>query len=275
MALTDICVNLTNGQFRGCEQEIMKRAQDAGVTRLVLTGTDLLSSRALLESNDGESIVSTAGIHPHDIGQADTDWADALDELLADPGIRAVGETGLDFNRNYSPVDQQMSGFRQQIRLAQQHALPLFVHDRDTEGVVLDTLHDAGDLPPVVVHCFTGTRQELERYLDAGFFIGITGWVADERRGAALRSLVPLIPLDRLMIETDAPFLRPHNAPADALLDHADKHGGKVNKRRNEPALLPYVLGAIAELRPEPATEIAAATHENAGKFFGLLAPER
>ncbi len=259
MSLIDTCVNLLSGQFRKDREEILTRAHDAGVTGFLFTATDIESSSAL-QAHCGTNRLTTAGVHPHDASGVCDDWIDQLTELVSADCVRAVGETGLDFNRNFSPPDVQREVFRYQVELAQRVDLPLFVHERESEGEVLRILKDADDLPPVVIHCFTGTRSELTEYLNAGFYIGITGWIADTRRGDTLRDIVSLIPPDRLLIETDAPYLRPHNAPGDV----------GASPKRNEPALLPYVLSALAEAREETAEELATATSENARHLFGF-----
>lgn len=267
--LIDICVNLLNGQFREDTEAIIARAAAAGVARFVITGTDLDSSRRALEwCTHGRR--ATAGVHPHDAGDLPADWLEQLHAIASDERVCAVGETGLDFNRNYTPQAAQRAVFDAQIELAQALGRPLFVHDRESNGEVLQRLLAASQrapLPPVVIHCFTGTADELDAYLEAGFYIGITGWICDERRGDQLRGLVPRIPLERLLLETDAPFLRPHNAPPD----FADRHGlSGRHRKRNEPALLPSVLAGVAACRDEPESVIAAATTRNAETLFVL-----
>jgi TatD DNase family protein len=259
--LIDIGVNLLHGQFDPDRRAVVERARDAGVVHMVITGTDLPTSRAASEFAAAEParFSATAGIHPHDAAAAPDGWQQSLIDLAGHPSVVAIGETGLDFNRNFSPADVQEQVFREHLRLARQLDLPAFIHDREAGDTVAACLEDIG-LPArgAVVHCFTGTRDELLRYLDMGCHIGITGWVCDRRRGAALRGLVPLIPLERLLIETDAPFLRPHDAPAD-------RHG-----RRNEPALLGYVAARLAEVYGMPRAALEAATAANARRLFGL-----
>ena len=174
--------------------------------------------------------------------------------------VRAIGEAGLDFYRNFSPPADQHAVFGAQILLAAELGLPLFVHDRDSGGAVYDALmNHAGQLNGVVIHCFTGDEADLRRYLAAGFHIGVTGWVCDRRRGKRLRGLIPQIPLDRLLIETDAPFLLPHGSASPT-----------ADKRRNEPCLLPFIAGAVADLLDMPASELARQTAANARRLFGL-----
>tara|TARA_B100000315_G_scaffold255408_1_gene298660 strand:+ start:893 stop:1639 length:747 start_codon:yes stop_codon:yes gene_type:complete len=241
---------------------VLQRARSHAVSPLLLTGTDLDSSAAAIGLCAVHSdLFCTAGIHPHDAAGAPDDWADRLRTLAANPAVRAIGETGLDFNRNYSPPEAQRALFAGQIVLAGDLGKPLFVHDRDTGGAVYEMLAERSPtVPDVVVHCFTGNRVDLERYLEAGYYIGITGWVCDPSRGDELRSLVPDIPIDRLLVETDAPFLFPAGASAPAA----------GRKHRNEPCLLPYVINEIARLRNVHSDAIAAATTSNARALFSL-----
>ncbi len=265
--LFDVCVNLLNSQFNSDREAVIERAHNAGVGKLLITATNLATSTQAIVWSQPPSRWCTAGIHPHDATDLPPTWLEELTHLAQHKHVVAVGETGLDFYRNFSPRTLQIEVFDQQIGLAARLGKPLFVHDRDSKGEVYQRLQKAGDLPPVLIHCFTGTRADLEAYLAAGFYIGITGWVADPRRGDTLRELVPHIPLERLVIETDAPFLKPHNTPADFLDDH---NLPAKFKRRNEPALLPRVLEAITHLRPESAAEVARATADNAAILFGL-----
>lgn len=270
VTLTDIGVNLLHGQFDADRDEVIARADSGGVSRMLITCTDLDESRRGTEfsrERDHDRYGCTAGIHPHHAKDAEPGWQERLRELVTGRSVRAVGETGLDFNRNFSPPDKQMEVFRAQLAIAADLGKPVFVHDRDSDGKVYDALREfAPHLAGVVVHCFTGIRKDLEHYLEAGFHVGITGWVCDERRGAELRRLVPLIPLDRLLIETDAPFLMPHNVPAGAL--------PTSDRKRNEPCLLGYVLRKVAELCGRDADQIGNATHRNAARLFGWPTPD-
>lgn len=275
--MIDICVNLQNGQFSENLSTVLERAHEAGVSGILGCATDLtlaqrnitLCEESLARPNWPE-LLSTAGVHPHD---AET-WQDSDDLHLAtlcqSPWVRAVGECGLDFNRNYSAPTAQRKAFQAQIAIACQVQKPLFVHDRDSDGEVLGLLKDQDNLPPVVIHCFTGSAAELDGYLEAGFFIGITGWLCDAKRGQTLRELVARIPNDRILVETDAPFLRPHNAPPnDQLFANTEAALGKY-RRRNEPALLNYVLSALAEQRKQSPTELAEFCAANANTLFGF-----
>ena len=259
--MIDIGVNLLHAQFDADRDAVLERARAHGV-QLILTSTSIEETRrAIAYCNDypDTTLGCTAGVHPHDAGGADADWLTVLADYARQRPVHAIGEAGLDYFRNFSPREAQRAVFGAQIELAVATDKPLFVHDRDSGGETLELLHQHGAVSrDVVIHCFTGTEADLEAYLDAGYMIGITGWVCDRRRGESLRALIPRIPLHRLMIETDAPYLRPHNAPPD-------EHG-----RRNEPALLPYVVTQLAELYGESAETISAATAANARRFFRL-----
>ena len=263
--LTDIGVNLLHSQFSADREQVIQRARAAGVARMLITATNLTEAEAAATFCTGRSgLWCTAGVHPHDAKDvhAVPNWQAELAALAQRSAVRAVGETGLDFFRNFSPPDVQLEVFRAHLAIAAERQLPVFVHDRDSQGHVAATLAEfAPHLPDVVVHCFTGSHEDLVGYLEAGYYIGITGWVCDQRRGEALRGLVPLIPLDRLLIETDAPFLRPHNAPPADNSQH---------RKRNEPALLPFVVRQLAELYSCDPEHLASQTHGNAERLFDL-----
>lgn len=260
--MIDIGLNLQSPQFADDRDAVVARARAAGVEHMILTGTDLATSRAAADYAAGDATgrcSATAGIHPHHADQALGNWPRSLRALGSRSEVVAIGETGLDFNRDFSPRPVQERVFLEQLALAAGLDLPVFVHDREAAERVAGCLGEAASIDSgVVVHCFTGTAAELARYLDLGCHIGITGWVCDRRRGAALRELVTGIPLDRLMVETDAPFLKPHNAPRD-------QYG-----RRNEPALLRFVLRQLAELYGIAEGELDRLTSGNARRFFRL-----
>ena len=263
-AVIDIGANLLNGQFRGDLDEVLARAWAAGLEHLIVTATNPEDAAAAIKLCAAhENLSCTAGVHPHHAGEvhaADGDWLGRIRALAAAKPVCAIGEAGLDFHRNFSPPETQRAVFAAQVELAAELGLPLFVHDRDSQGEVYDILSKrADDLAGVVIHCFTGSERDLVRYLDAGFFIGVTGWVCDQRRGGPLRELVPQIPLDRLLIETDAPFLLPHGAASPT-----------AQKRRNEPCLLPFIADYLAELLQVPTAEVAARTAANARCLFRL-----
>lgn len=260
----DIGVNLTSTQFAKDRDKVVKRAVDAGVTGILITGTNALESQqaqSLAKRRSGYCW-STAGVHPHHASEWSSETAATLRRLAESPEVVAIGECGLDFNRNICGPDQQAYAFNAQLELAADLQLPVFLHCREAHDRFLDILAPwLPKLPGAVVHCFTGTRAELEACLAAGLYVGITGWVCDERRGLELRELMPLIPAERLLLETDAPYLLPRDMrPRPA-------------SRRNEPCFLPHIVEQVAILRGEEASGLAQQCDRNARALFGLTAP--
>lgn len=264
MQLIDIGVNLTNASFAAKERDVLDRAYAAGVGQLVLTGTSVDTSEQALQlchdlDDSGARLFSTAGIHPHSASDWTLDTEKQLRALLMEARVRAVGECGLDFNRDFSPRPQQEKALEAHLALAAELQLPVFLHERDANERLLDILRDYRDrLPAAVVHCFTGEKRALFSYLDLDLHIGITGWICDERRGTHLHPLVREIPRGRLMLESDAPYLLPRS------LRPKPKNG------RNEPAYLPEVLREVALHRGESEADVAAHTTACAQAFFGL-----
>jgi len=257
----DIGANLTHESFRADFDAVLERARRHGVAEIVVTGASAGGSRAARElaRRHPGFLHATAGVHPHHAHEYDDAVDELLRELVATPEVKAVGETGLDYNRDFSPRAAQLAAFERQLAIAIDTGKPLFLHQRDAHADFIACMDNvAGHIGRAVVHCFTGERAELLDYLERGFFIGITGWICDERRGAHLRDLVGLIPLDRLMIETDAPYLLPR-----------DLHP-KPSHRRNEPMYLAHVCRAIAGARGDDAGELAIRTSANAREFFAL-----
>jgi TatD DNase family protein len=262
--MIDIGLNLTNSRFDGDRDEVLAQALAAGVRGAIITGTSLASSQAgaayCREYRGAFQLWCTAGIHPHEASSC-TSHAMAELELLIqqNPGrVVAIGETGLDFNRNFSPPEAQIKAFEQQIELAQRHRLPLFLHERDAHRQQLDILKGCGELPPTVIHCFTGNREALDNYLALGCYIGITGWLCDERRGQELQQQVADVPLDKLLVETDAPYLLPRTLKP------------RPKNNRNEPAYLAEVVAMLARCRQQSVGEIAAASFANTRRLFRL-----
>ncbi|MGE0623296.1 MAG: TatD family hydrolase [Pseudomonadales bacterium] len=266
--MIDIGVNLLHPQFDADRGAVLARAEAAGVGMLI-TATDLQTAADAVrfcESHPGEAVLGcTAGVHPHDASAAPGDLADRLAALAASPHVRAIGETGLDLYRNYSPPDVQRRVFRTQLEVASRVGKPLFVHDRDSGGEVYQALAAVVDrVAGVVVHCFTGNATDLARYLSIGCHIGITGWVTEKKRGAELAGMLHALPLERLLIETDAPFLRPHNVPAAWQAEQAPD----ASRRRNEPALLPWVAEGVARAMGIAVADVVQHSTENARKLF-------
>jgi TatD DNase family protein len=261
--LIDIGANLTHDSFDGDRDAVLARAAANGVARLIVTGTSVTSSvqaAALCDAYPG-TLHATAGVHPHHAAEFDAHTAAALRSLLAAPKLVAVGECGLDFFRDYSPRDAQRRAFAAQLELAAEVRKPVFLHQRDAHEEFVAVLEPMRrSLVGGVAHCFTGGPRELDAYLKLDLHIGVTGWVCDERRGAELRAAVPLIPLDRLLVETDAPYLLPRD------LEPKPRH------RRNEPQFLTHVLERVAALRDQPMEAVASATTANAERLFGLPA---
>lgn len=261
MQLVDIGANLTHESFQHDYAEVLDAAQAAQVAHIILTGTDLASSAAAAQLAAANPVLlsSTAGFHPHiaeSVGAAE--FAQAA-ELASQAGIVAIGETGLDFNRNFSPASAQLRVFEQHLELAVALQKPLFLHQRDAHEQFLPLLKRyRGRLVGGVVHCFTDSEQALREYLDLDMYIGITGWICDERRGQALQDIVQLIPDQRLLIETDAPYLLPRTLRP------------RPKSRRNEPRYLPAVLTTLAQCRQQSEPALAARTTANAVRLFNL-----
>ena len=257
--MIDIGVNLTNKAFRSDAAAVLQRAREVGVESLVITGTSIGESHAALELAEAHGLVSTAGVHPHDAKTWDAASAETLRELASATRVVAIGECGLDFNRNYSPPADQERAFAAQLELACELGMPVFLHERDAHDAFCRHIEAVRDrLPRAVAHCFTGTRDELRRYLELDLHIGITGWICDERRGQHLIEAVADIPPHRLMIETDAPYLLPRTIRP------------KPKSRRNEPAFLTEVRDAIARATGRSPEDVARATTETTRAFFGI-----
>lgn len=259
--LIDIGANLTHDSFDADRDEVIDRATACGIRRLIVTGSSEQSSldaANLAESRPGV-LYATAGVHPHHAREYTPPVSEVLVQLLQRNSVVAVGECGLDYFRDFSPREAQQQAFQAQLGLAEAVGLPVFLHQRAAHD---DFVAIARPMVPrisrAVAHCFTGDRNELHEYLDMGLYIGITGWICDERRGVQLRKLVADIPLDRLMLETDAPYLLPRTLQP------------KPPTRRNEPMHLREVLRVVAEASGRTEESIARATTANAERFFGL-----
>ncbi len=259
--LIDIGVNLSDSSFEKDWQDVAIQAHTAGISPLILTGTNMRENHQCLQMCEKSSVplYTTAGVHPHSASEYTPDTSQQLRELLKAEYVVAVGEAGLDFNRNFSTPEEQIYAFEQQLELAVETGLPLFLHERDAHQKQLEMLKAyRKNISAAVAHCFTGTREELYNYLDLDLHIGITGWICDERRGSHLHPLLKDIPADRLMLETDAPYLLPRDIRP------------KPKSRRNSPLNLPHILQVIAELTGKPAEQIATESRATSLKFFNL-----
>ena len=261
LVLADIGLNLAHDSFDRDRDRVMADAWDAGVRFAVITGSTLASSRAAIELVRArpQFLRATAGVHPHHAREFHDADVPALAALVALPEVGAIGECGLDYFRNFSPHPDQERVFRSQLELAVDSRKPVFLHQRDAHAAFVGVLREYRPrLAGGVAHCFTGDEAELDAYLGLGLYIGITGWICDERRGLHLRDLVRRIPADRLLLESDAPYLLPRDL------------NPKPRSRRNEPRFLAHVLAAVATARDESPAAVASVTTRNALEFFGF-----
>lgn len=261
----DIGINLTNRQFNNEHEEIINRALDSGVEQMILTGTSVRGSKESAEIAEDypDILYSTAGIHPHDAKTFNSESILELRKLLKLPHVVSVGECGLDFDRDFSPRPVQEKCYKAHLELSIEVQKPLFLHERSAFQRFNDVTNEYLEkLPKAVVHCFTGTLQEAKIYLDKGFYLGFTGAISDTKRFAQLQEAIQYIPLDRMLIETDAPFMLPKNVPLREL--------DPYQKRRNEPAFLPYVAQTIAHFKKLSLSEVAEATAETTRNFFEI-----
>ena len=249
----DIGVNLFCPQFAGREEEIIADAGSAGIGVILTGGDPETSARSLAFAEGRDGVFATAGIHPHD---ADGGGVDAIRALLASFHPAAIGECGLDYDRMYSTRENQLAVFDALLGLSEETNLPLFLHERAAHRDFIDLLKAHPSCAErAVVHCFTGTAEEALRCLRIGCCIGVTGWVCDERRNQDLLEALKVIPADRLMAETDAPYLLPR---------------GLRLKNPNLPVYLPHVIRRLAQekgMEEEAMQELLLATTL---RFFSL-----
>ena len=261
MELIDIGANLCHESFASDLDAVLARAAAAGVRRIIVTGTSRPDSEAAaaLARRHPVRLRSTAGVHPHEAATFDGAGRAAIEALAAREEVVAVGETGLDFFRDFSPRPDQERAFEAQLEIASRVGLPVFMHERDARRRFVEILRPVRDrLGPAVIHCFTGQPDDLHAYLDLDLHVGITGWICDERRGLHLRDLVGRIPSDRMMLETDSPYLLPRDLRP------------RPRTRRNEPARLAHIARVVAGATGEAVESLAARTTATACAFFGL-----
>jgi TatD DNase family protein len=260
MELIDIGVNLAHDSFDADRDDVIARGRAAGVTEMVLTGSSLESNdRAAAICAVRSHLYSTAGVHPHHASEYTRQTTERLLEQIGAPSVVAVGECGLDYFRNYSSPAEQRSAFAAQLDIAIESGLPVFLHQRDAHDDFVSILKPRlPSLSRAVAHCFTGGERELDEYLGLGLYIGITGWICDERRGHHLHDIVGRIPGDRMMIESDAPYLLPRSIRP------------RPKTRRNEPMWLPEVARCIAEATGESIEAVAGRSTRTARAFFAL-----
>jgi TatD DNase family protein len=259
--MIDIGANLSNQRFDKDREQVIQSALDAGVLMIGVTGSDFQSNQAAvtLAQQYPDALFATSGCHPHHASEWNQAYLDQINQHAKLGLIRAVGECGLDYNRDFSPRPQQRLAFAKQLEIAVEHQLPVFLHQRDAHEDFVSILTEYEEnLKAICVHCFTGSESELKHYIQQRYYVGITGWICDERRGKELQSIVKHIPDDRLLIETDAPYLTPRDIRP------------RPKSSRNEPKWLPHIAKAVANQRQQSATDIAQITSENARTFFEL-----
>lgn len=259
MSSIDIGANLCHDSFDADREAVLQRARQAGVEAILVTGSCGESVPAAIELARAYPgyLYATAGVHPHHAAEVDASLLDRLRHWASSDVVVAMGEMGLDFFRNISPPEAQERAFHAQLQLAAEIGKPLFLHQRDAHERFLPILK-AHLTTAAVVHCFTGTQAELHAYLDMDLYIGITGWICDERRGAHLLEFVADIPAERLLVETDAPYLLPRSLKP------------RPSGRRNEPMYLNAVIDMIAEATGTAPASLAQQTAANARRLFAL-----
>ena len=257
--LFDIACNFSSDRFESDLNEVIKRAKNNNVTKFLLVSASLKDAEKVnkIYQDNKDSCFLTIGAHPHHANEFNSSSPSEMKRLIEVYKPHSVGETGLDFFRNISSYEEQVFAFEEQIRIAIETNLPLFLHQRDAHDDFLKIISKyKNDISKAVVHCFTGTQEELDDYLELGFHIGLTGWICDERRNIDLRKSLKNIPLDKLMIETDCPYLIPRNL------------SNKPKNNRNEPAYLPHIANEIALLINLDKDKLIDITYKNSINFF-------
>ncbi|XP_046740812.1 3'-5' ssDNA/RNA exonuclease TatD [Diprion similis] len=282
--LVDVGANLTNKKYSRDLDSVIQRAKDAGVKKIMVTGASIRSSKEALRLTRiyPGTLYSTAGVHPHDAKSwEDDETLQELESIASNPECVAIGECGLDYNRDFSDPETQRNVFHKQIELACQLNKPLIIHERSAQSDVLEVLsHYLNRLPPVLVHCFTGTAEEAQLYLDQGFYLGITGYLCKDKSDSGVRQLLEggQAPLDRILVETDAPFMYPNTRASklpshvkDALTERSMTFLHRYcTFQRNEPCALPAIVEMVAAFMRKSPEEVALATAFNGLKLFGL-----
>jgi TatD DNase family protein len=257
--LFDIACNFSSDRFEKDLNRVIKRAKDNNVTKFLLVSASLKDAEKVnkIYQDNKDSCFLTIGAHPHHANEFNSSSPSEMKRLIDEYKPHSVGETGLDFFRNISSYEEQLFAFEEQIRIAIETNLPLFLHQRDAHDDFLKIISKyKNDISKAVVHCFTGTQKELDDYLEMEFSIGLTGWICDERRNIDLRKSLKNIPLDKLMIETDCPYLIPRNL------------NNKPKNNRNEPAYLPHIANEIALLINLDKDKLIDITYKNSINFF-------
>ena len=256
--LFDIGANLTHESFSSDLSKIINESISNNIEKISVTGCNVEDSLKALSIAEmyPNNLISTCGIHPHYADSFNDSSEIEIKEIASNSLVKAIGETGLDFNRNYSKKENQINSFLEHIKIANELNLPMFLHQRDSHKEFMTCLKDIYPETNCVVHCFTGSEEELDAYLSLDFYIGITGWICDEKRGSHLKEFISKIPLDKLLIETDSPYLLPKNI--------------KIKERRNKPLFLKEVFSKVSSIRNEPVNDLSKAIYQNSLKFFNL-----
>ncbi|WP_299003657.1 TatD family hydrolase [uncultured Shewanella sp.] len=257
----DIAVNLIGSSLEKDSQHIIQTAIEQHVSPLIIIGSDLTESHKAISlcQDYPKQLFCTAGVHPHQASQWQIGSLEQLSALSAHSPVVAIGECGLDYNRDFSPRNKQRQAFEAQLALAASLKLPVLMHERDAHDDFLAILKAyRTDLNGALLHCFTGNRKSLDAYLKLDLHLGITGWVCDERRGKELAELVVDIPNDRILIETDSPYLLPRTLRP------------KPKSSQNKPEYLPHIAQYIATLRGQDSVEFTHHVYQNSLRFFNL-----
>lgn len=259
-SLIDIGANLTHPKLYDQLNKIVNNILSSETEIVIITSSNIEDTTIALDiiSKYPEIFYTTIGYHPHNAKDFKIEHINKINKYSKNNKVIAIGECGLDYYREYSSVEQQIFCFENHLIIAKDNNMPIFLHERQAHGDFIALLKKyKHDIDKAVVHCFTGQKKELEAYLDLGCYIGITGWISDLDRGQHLHDLIKYIPKDKLMIETDSPYLIPKNLPF--------KHDGV-----NQPSYLNYVAESIAECLNKDITFIQEIVTENTKNFFSL-----
>jgi TatD DNase family protein len=279
--LVDIGANLGHPSYKNDLNNVLERAKKAGLSKIMITGTseELSKEAAKLVSDYPGFLYFTAGVHPHEAKDFKPTTLDTLRSLASNSQCVAIGECGLDFNRNFSPQDIQKQGFEQQVALAVELQKPLFIHEREAFDDMFAILGKFENLPKAVIHCFTGTAKEARKYIEKGYYIGLTGflWKDKSEDGVKYALKNNIIPLERLLLETDAPYMYPKvndkKIPAEirnSLTPEALELHKHSSFNRNEPCSLAAICELIAGYMGIDPKLVAEKTTANAKEIYGL-----
>ena len=257
--IADIACNFTSDRFDNDLDQVINRAIVNNITKFGLICSRLSDIEKLLEiyNRYSKDMFFTIGVHPHHANEINEEYLKKLKEVINNNNPHAIGETGLDFFRNLSTYEEQIFAFEEQIKIAIDTNKPLFLHQRDSHDDFIKILRKySSDINKSVVHCFTGTKEQLDDYLELDCYIGVTGWICDAKRNIELRKTIKNIPLERLMIETDCPYLIPKNLEE------------KPKNNRNEPTYLNHIANEIAALMKKDINDIREKTYKTSLSFF-------